>query len=71
MEVIKTTALLYLQDALQKQEFEKCKELIDAAKANGAQQSEISEAIAMIVRGDKPGGKSGAAQYSNRVRSLK
>ena len=66
-EVFKVTALLYLQEALAKQEYESCKELVAIAKKLGAQQGEIDQAIAAFLRGDKPGGQGGAKQKKNRL----
>ncbi len=52
-EVLKATALLYFKDALQKQEFESCAELVEAARNLGAGQNEIGEVIAGYLKGDK------------------
>ena len=71
-EVLKLTALLYLQEALKGQSYEECKELIEVAKQNGAEQGDISGLIAAHLRGDKPGGR-GKEQTlgKNRLKSLK
>ncbi len=51
-QLLKTTALLYLKEALVSQEFEACRELIDAAIKLGASQGEISETIAGYLNPD-------------------
>jgi hypothetical protein len=51
--LLKVTALLYFKEALQKQEYETCAELVAAARQNGAEQNEISEVIAGYIKGDK------------------
>lgn len=50
-EVLKATALLYFKDALFRERYEDCAELIRAAKGFGAEQAEISEVIAESNRG--------------------
>jgi hypothetical protein len=71
-DVLKLTALLYFKEALQKQEFESCAELVAAASKFGASKEEISEVIALYLKGEKPGGQTGSqTQTKNRVRSLK
>ena len=71
-EVLKASALLYLQEALAKQEFEACAQLVAAVRELGARQGEIDEVIAGYLRGDKAGGAAGAAkQPVNRLRALK
>jgi hypothetical protein len=64
-EIFKVTALLYFKDALVKQEFESCKELVDIAKQYGAEQSEIDEVVTGFLRGDKTAGK-----QANRIKNL-
>ena len=44
-EVLKSTALLYLEEALFKERFEDCDELIQTAKGFGAQLYEIKAVI--------------------------
>lgn len=68
--VVKATALLYFKEALAKQEYESCKELVGIAKKLGAQQGEIDAAIASYLRGEKPGGEGGGVQVKNRLSSL-
>ncbi len=68
--IFKVTALLYLQEALVKQEYESCKELVGIAKELGARQGEIDETIAAYLRGDKPGGRNEAKRPRNRVAPL-
>ncbi|MCR4336373.1 MAG: hypothetical protein NUV91_01005 [Candidatus Omnitrophica bacterium] len=65
-EVLKVTTLLYLQEALLKEKYEGCKELIEIAKKFGAQQSEIKEVIAAYIR-DKAGGQNGANRNKKRL----
>lgn len=64
--VLKVTALVYFKDALAKQEYETCPELLGSARRFGAQQSEIDEVIASVLRG-KPGGRNGAKRSKNRL----
>ena len=49
-DVLKATALLYLKEALFKEDYESCNELIANAKRFGAQQSEIDEALFAFIR---------------------
>ena len=57
-ELLKATALLYLKDALVKQEYESCAELLGSARNFGAEQGEIDEVIALSLRkSSKEGGK--------------
>lgn len=65
-EIFKVTALVYFKDALVKQEYESCKELITLAKKFGAEQNEIDEVIAGFLRGDQAGGRNEA----NRIKNL-
>jgi hypothetical protein len=44
-DMLRVTALLYLKDALIKEEYEGCAELIKAAKSFGARQSEVSKVL--------------------------
>ena len=69
--VLKFSALLYLTDALVKQEYESCAELIAVAKQLGAEQSEINDVLALHIRGDKPARPNGAKQTANRLQVLK
>ena len=50
-ELLKVTALFYLKDALVKEEYETCKELLELAKKFGAGQSEIKEVLAEVFKG--------------------
>jgi hypothetical protein len=70
-EVLKVTALLYFKEALVTQDYESCKELIDLALKFGATKEQISDVIAALLRGDKPGGQTKAIQTKNRLRPLK
>ena len=56
-EMLKVTALLYLKDALFKEEYEGCAELIKAAKSFGARKSEVSKVLTEYrfrVKVDRP-----------------
>ncbi len=50
-EVLKLTALVYFQEALDKQQYESCAELTAAARKFGVQQYEIDAAITSHLRG--------------------
>jgi len=50
-ETLKATSLLYFRDALLKEQYEDCAELVRIAKRFGAAQSEISGVIAESNRG--------------------
>lgn len=52
---LKQTALLYLREALRKDEYEDCAELIKNAKRFGALQAEITQLIASHIAGEKEG----------------
>jgi len=52
---LKQTALLYLREALRKDEYEDCAELIKNAKRFGALQAEITQLIADYIAGEKEG----------------
>jgi hypothetical protein len=54
-EVLKATALLYLSEALQSEEYETCAELVAIAKGFGASQGDISAVIAELNTGLKTG----------------
>ena len=47
--LLKVTALLYLKEALYKEKYEECAELIDAAKGYGVEQEEIQKIISRHV----------------------
>ena len=65
-EILKVTALLYLKEALLKEEYEGCQELVDSARKFGAQQGEINEVIAVTLR-DKAGGSSEVNREKSRL----
>jgi hypothetical protein len=44
-QVIKITSLLYLKDALNREEYEQCPELIQTAKDNGATKEDVQKEI--------------------------
>lgn len=52
-QILKVTALLYLKEALIKEEYEDCSNLIQNAKDFGAEDKEISELILQHIRGIK------------------
>jgi hypothetical protein len=49
-EVLKATALVYLKDALIKEEFEQCPELIQKAQYFGADKTEVQKVIAEFIK---------------------
>ncbi len=49
-EVLKETALLYLSEAILKEDYEQCPELIARAKEFGVKPAEISELIAATLK---------------------
>ena len=51
----KAIALLYLEEALYKEQYEDCAQLIEAAKGFGAEQPEISKVIAKYLKAVKYG----------------
>jgi len=50
-ETLKATALIYLRDALDKQAYEQCPDLIQQALNFGAQKGEIQQVIADYALG--------------------
>ena len=48
-EILKVTALLYLKEALRKEQYEGCPELIRTAKGFGARQSEVRKVIVEYI----------------------
>ena len=54
-QLLKVTALLYLQEALIAQEYETCQELIDTAKNLGVDQGDINAVITDYLNADNPG----------------
>jgi hypothetical protein len=63
-QLLKLTALLYLNEALVAQEYETCQELIDTAKNLGVNPGDISAVIADYLNAHNPG-----RQKANRLRS--
>jgi len=57
---LKATALLYLKEALLKERYETCADLIQRAKRYGATQNEISLALLEHMRGLKTGSENEA-----------
>ncbi len=49
-DILKATALLYLEEALLKEEYELCQELIGKAEAFGAHASEIDALIGASIK---------------------
>ncbi|MCA9398796.1 MAG: hypothetical protein KC618_03520 [Candidatus Omnitrophica bacterium] len=56
-QVLRLTALVYLEEALILQEYERCPELIAKAKAFGASKRAIRRLLAGYARGSKRRGK--------------
>ncbi len=56
--LLKTTALFYLRDALEKERYEECADLLESARGYGASPREINSALAQAVRklGANPAG---------------
>lgn len=54
-EILKTTTLIYFKEALDKQEYELCPELIKTAKGFGAKESEIRQVITLYLKELKGG----------------
>jgi hypothetical protein len=54
-EILKSTALLYLEEALFKEQYEDCDELIQSAKGFGAQLYEIKAVIFGFLNKGKGG----------------
>ena len=65
-QLLKVTALLYLQEALIAQEYETCQELIDTAKNLGVDQGDINAVITDYLNADNPG-----RTKTNRLRVYK
>ena len=53
-DTLKVTALLYFKEALAKEQYEDCAELIQTAKRFGAGEAEISTAIVEYLRPLRP-----------------
>ena len=69
-EVLKVTSLIYFKDALIKEQYENCRELIQTAKKFGAQQSEIRQIINEYIRLVASGLQNEASNRSVRRRQL-
>jgi hypothetical protein len=65
-ELLKVTALVYFKDALVKQEFEACDELVALAKNFGASTSEVEEVVTDFLSGRKSNGR----RETNRIKNL-
>jgi hypothetical protein len=55
--VLKQSALIYFKQALKKQQFEACRELVTLAREFGADSAEVQLVITSYLTGDKPGGR--------------
>ena len=62
-QLLKVTALVYLQEALVAQKYETCQELIDTARELGVDPGGISAVIADYLNANNPG-----KQKANRLR---
>ena len=56
-QALATTALIYLKEALTKEQYEVCAQLVRAAKGFGAPQSEIKQVLVEGARALKTGRK--------------
>ncbi len=65
-EPLKLTALLYLREALEKESYEDCAEIVGAAKEFGAQTSDIRSVIAEYLQQTKPSRSNEANQNIRR-----
>ncbi len=65
--ILKATALLYFKEALLKQEYEDCGELVEIARKFGANTSEIQAVIAAYLP-DTAGGPDEAPRGKSRQR---
>lgn len=68
-EILKTTALVYVKDALDRQAYESCAELIGLAKGFGASQDDIRDVIALYLKGDRARTSGQANRINQSVRS--
>jgi hypothetical protein len=66
-EVLKATSLIYLRDALVKEQYEQCPELVKIAKDFGASLTEVRTVIAEYVS-DVKAGRLNEATASSRQR---
>ena len=67
-ELLKVTALLYLEEALEREAYEECRELAASARAFGAKPEELKGVLYAFLRG-KAGPRE--AQGKNRLNQLK
>ncbi len=65
--VLKQSALIYFQQALKKQEFEACSELVALAREFGAETADIQAIITSYLGGAKPGGRNQVNQAKYRL----
>jgi len=64
-QLLKLTALVYLKDALEAQEYETCQELVDTARKLGIEQGDISGVITDYLNANDP-----ARRKTNRLRTV-
>ena len=64
--ILKVTALQYLREALLKEEYERCQELLECARRFGAKEREIARALKAASQG-KEGGPPEASRGKNRL----
>lgn len=70
-ELLKTTTLLYLKEALVKQEFEQCAQLIKTAKRFGATDADVKKVLKEYVNGGRGGPRNEAEpEFGGRLRFL-
>ena len=58
-QLLRLTALLYLNEALAAQQYETCTELIDTAKKLGVDQGDITTVITDYLNANNPGKQKG------------
>ena len=70
-DVLKTTALIYLNEALVNQQYETCAELIETARTLGVNKEDIRTAITTYLKSGQLEGQTEAKLGKNRVGQLK
>ena len=63
---LKVTALLYLKEAVLKEEYESCDELAENARNYGADEGEIREVLAAAVQEKRGGPKEASLSRSRK-----
>ena len=61
-EILKTTALLYLREALDNQQFEQCPTFVQTAKRFGARPSEVRQVLVEYTNRNKAGRRNEAKE---------